>query len=201
MQAIFTSENDQRGYALPAVGLVALAGGAAIWVWGLQNLRTSVGVAISPELASSTLTLVSLGMLIVLAGLGLCIYSLAMRRTRLGSYRIGSSVYSNEATLESTNESMSVIISPVHDRESIENLGSTVRVSKTVFAAIVQSLVLVALYAGLVRGYKASVSMQTWVHTNFALGAYLLNYEGVLVIAGLLGVLMFRFLPRRRFSE
>ena len=179
------------------VGLLALAGGAAIWIRAFQNLRASGGVAISPEVVSSTLTLVSLGMLIALSGVGLCIYSVAVRRRSLRGHGIGSSAYSNEASLRSR----SVSSSTGELLESIENSNSTRRGSKPVFAALVQSLVLVALYAGLVEEYVANASMQHWVHANFALGGYVLNYDGVLIVAGLLSVLVFQFLHKNRFSK
>src|SRR5712692_1387418 len=177
------------------VGLLALAGGAAIWIRAFQNLRASGGVAISPEVVSSTLTLVSLGMLIALSGVGLCIYSVAVRRRSLRGHGIGSSAYSNETSLGSMTGSRSVSSSTGELLESIGNSNSTRRGSKPVFAALVQSLVLIALYAGLVEEYVANASMQHWVHANFALGGYVLNYDGVLIVAGLLSVLVCQCLP------
>jgi hypothetical protein len=39
--------------------------------------------------------------------------------------------------------------------------------------------------------------MQNWVQANFVPGSYFLNYNAVLVLAGLLGVLIFQLLPRK----
>jgi len=43
--------------------------------------------------------------------------------------------------------------------------------------------------------------MQNWVQANFAPGSYLLNYNAVLVLAGLLGILIFQLVPRKLHSR
>ena len=70
-------------------------------------------------------------------------------------------------------------------------------VSKSVAIALVEAVLLIIIYGGLVREYASNVNMQNWVQTNFAPGIYFLNYNAVLVLAGLLGVLIFQLLPRK----
>jgi len=69
-------------------------------------------------------------------------------------------------------------------------------VSKALSIAVVEAVILILIYGGLVREYASNVNMQNWVQANFALGSYSLNYKAVLVLAGLLGVLIFQLLPR-----
>src|SRR2546428_5900130 len=70
-------------------------------------------------------------------------------------------------------------------------------VSKALSIALVEAVILILIYGGLVREYVSNVNMQNWIQANFALGSYLLSYNAVLVLAGLLGVLIFELLPRK----
>jgi len=76
------------------------------------------------------------------------------------------------------------------------NLGS-----KALAIALVEAVLLIIIYGGLVREYASNVNMQNWVQVNFAPGSYLLNYNAVLVLAGLLGLLIFQLLPRKLESK
>jgi hypothetical protein len=72
---------------------------------------------------------------------------------------------------------------------------------RTLAIALVEAVILVTIYTGLVREYISNVNMQNWVQTNFVPGIYLLNYYVVLILAGLLGMLIFRLLPRKLQPE
>ena len=85
----------------------------------------------------------------------------------------------------------------VKTRKRSFHLPSLSVVSKSVAIALVEAVLLIIIYGGLVREYASNVNMQNWVQTNFAPGIYFLNYNAVLVLAGLLGVLIFQLLPRK----
>ena len=72
---------------------------------------------------------------------------------------------------------------------------------KVLAIALVEAIVMIIIYSGLVREYGSNVEMQDWVQANFAPGGYLLNYYGVLIVAGLLGVAIFQLIPRRLQSN
>ena len=76
------------------------------------------------------------------------------------------------------------------------NLGS-----KALAIALVEAVLLIIIYGGLVREYASNVNMQNWVQANFSPGSYLLNYNAVLVLAGLLGILIFQLVPRKLHSR
>src|SRR6266540_4026618 len=82
VQAIFTTEDDWKAKTTLALGLFASTAGAASWAWSIQ--------------ASLPLTFVSLAMLLVIGGVGLSTYSLAVRRTRQENNRIRSALYELE---------------------------------------------------------------------------------------------------------
>jgi len=73
--------------------------------------------------------------------------------------------------------------------------------SKALSIALVEAIVMILIYGGLVQEYSSNVNMQNWVRANFALGRYFLNYYGLLILAGLLGVAIFRLIPRRLQSK
>ncbi len=201
VQSIFTTERARNRNALPALGLLAVGGGVTIWIWALRNFDTSNGIDISQSVASSALTLASLGMLIVLTGTGLCAYSFAARKARMGRRTMGLSVRSNESAFGLTNELSSRDTSTRQSLDSTWNLRSTHRVSKTFLVAVVQSSVFIASYVSLVAEYETNLRIQSWVQTNFPLARGLLNYYVVLLLTGLLGVLLIQFFPRKHFSE
>jgi len=151
--------------------------------------------------ASSILLPISIPLLI--GGVGLCTYFLAMRRTWRASSRIESALYELEALVgqkSSTPVSMldgGVVPGAKKARKRSFHLPSFNIVSKALAIALVEAVVLIIIYGGLVREYGSNVNMQNWVQANFALGSYFLNYNAVLVLAGLLGVLIFQLLPRK----
>ncbi|HZY93780.1 MAG TPA: hypothetical protein VFE98_02840 [Candidatus Bathyarchaeia archaeon] len=67
----------------------------------------------------------------------------------------------------------------------------TRKVSRTMLVGLVEAGLLVLIYAGLVGEYSSSLSMQSWVRANFAIGEILLSYNAALVFAGILAVLAF----------
>ncbi len=166
----------------------------------MRNLNTSNGPNISQSVASSALAFASLGMLIVLAGTGLCVYSFAVRRKRLGGNTVGFSLHSNSPDTGFTNESSDKDAPTRQYWESTSDLKLTHRVSKAFVAVVVQSLVYVAFYGGLVAEYNDNPRMQAWVETNLPLVGDLLNYYGVVLLSGLLGVLVVQLLHGKHSS-
>ena len=201
VQSIFTTHHRGHGNARPAIGLLAVGGGVSIWAWAIRNLDTSYGSNISRSAVSSALTFASLGMLTILVGAGLCVYSFAVRRTKLATDTIGFSPLSISRDFGLTNELSDSGTLARQYVDSTWSLRSTRRVSKTFVAAVAQSLVYVALYARVVAEYNNSPRMQAWVQTNLPLVGDLLNYYGVVLLSGLLAVLVVQFLSRNRSSR
>src|SRR5947207_526194 len=67
--------------------------------------------------------------------------------------------------------------------------------------AFIQSSVIAALYAGLVEEYQSNLSMQQLVRLAFPTAKYILNWETVLVLSTLLGLITTQFLPGRILAE
>ncbi len=73
--------------------------------------------------------------------------------------------------------------------------------SKLGSVAFIQSLLLVALYAGFVQEYESNLTLQIWVRSNFPVAETVLNWENVLILSVSLGLLLLQFLPGRFLSE
>ncbi len=201
VQSIFTT--DRRGdgnTTAAAVGLFAVAGGVSVWAWTVMNLNISNGPNISQSVASSALAFASLGMLTVLAGTSLCVYSFAKRRKNLGRNTAGFSLHSNSPDTGFTNESSDRDAPIRDDWDSTRDLKLTDPMSKTFVTVVAQSLVYVTFYGGLVAEYNDNPRMQAWVQTNLPLVGNLLNYYGVVLLSGLLGVLVVQFLHGKHSS-
>lgn len=206
VQAVFTASTNWKGRAQLALGLVGLGAGAASWIYttrafggfGLGNLVPW------NESASNILLPISIPLLI--GGVALCTYFLVMRRTWRASNRIESALYELEALVSQRNGApgASSTERPVPDAKISKgsfHLPSFNLVSKALAIALVEAVLLITVYGGLVQEYASNMNMRNWVRSNFAPGSYLLNYNAVLVLAGLLGVLIFQLLPKKLQSR
>jgi len=202
VQAVFTPSTNWKGRAQLTLGLIAIGAGTASWTYTTRALGGFGLGNLIPwnEKASAIILPISIPLLI--GGVGLCTYFLAMRRTWRASNRIESALYELEALVGQKNGAPGS--SP--DQGSLPDMKGARKsrfgfVPKTLAVALVEAVLLILIYGGLVQEYASNVNMQNWVHANFAPGSYLLNYDAVLVLAGLLGVLIFQLLPRKFESK
>lgn len=128
----------------------------------------------------------------------MCTYYLAMRRTWRARNRIESALFEFEALVAQNNGgAMPTSGLAVTPETKVEMRSRSSIVSKALAFAIVQSAILIIMYTGLVREYIANSNMQNWVRANFAPGTYLLNYDAVLVMTGIIGILVFQLIPMK----
>ena len=201
VQAIFTPDGDRKGKALAIIGLLLIGMGAAVWIWTIQGVRGATEGAVFQEVSLSLLSF-SLAMVLVIGGAGLNTYSLAIRRTRQENYRMVSSIYKLDELVGPKN----VVSNPPPitetDAKVLEEQASPRRISKTLAVALVEGVMVIILYLGLVSEYKSNIHMQEWVRANIFLGDYLLNDLALLPLtATLSGVLIFQLWPRRTESK
>jgi len=198
VQAVFTPSNNWQGLAQLTLGLAAIATGTAAWTYTTRVLGGfGLGNPILYDTSASAI-LLPISIPLLIGGVGLCTYYLAMRRTRRASSRIESALYELGALVGQKNGAPGS--SP--DQGTLPGVKATGKsrfglASKALSIALVEAVILIMIYGGLVRGYASNVNMQNWIQANFALGSYLLSYNAVLVLAGLLGVLIFQLLPRK----
>jgi len=201
VQAVFTPDTGWKGRAQVAIGLITIGIGAVAWVYSTRGLR---GLGLSDQIpwdSSVSAFLLPLSIPLLIGGVGLCTYYLAMRRTWRASSRIESALYELEVLVgqKSTSpESPAVVGVVMEAKRTGRSFGLP---SKALSIALIEAIAMIIIYGGLVREYSSNVNMQNWVRTNFALGDYFLNYYGVLILAGLLGVAIFRLIPRRLRSR
>jgi len=200
VRAVFTSEASWKGRAQLALGLIAIGVGTGAWSY---SARGFVGLGLGnliPWDASVSAFLLPVSIPLLIGGVGLCTYYLAMRRTWQTSSRIESALYELEALMEKKNSPDSDVKAGIVREAKLMGRRSF-HLPKVLAIALVEAIVMIIIYSGLVREYGSNVEMQDWVQANFAPGGYLLNYYGVLIVAGLLGVAIFQLIPRRLQSN
>jgi hypothetical protein len=206
VQAVFTPSTNWTGRAQLALGLLAIGAGTGSWIYTTRALGGFGLGNVVPWNESVSAILLPTSIPLLIGGVGLCTYFLAMRRTWRASNRIESALYELEALVGQKNSvpGSSLYAGAVPEaktRKSSLHLPSFNLVSKALAIALVEAALLIMIYGGLVQEYASNVNMQNWVRANFAPGSYLLNYNAVLVLAGLLGVLIFQLLPRKLQSR
>ena len=206
VQAVFTPSTNWTGRAQLALGLLAIGAGTGSWIYTTRALGGFGLGNVVPWNESVPAILLPISIPLLIGGVGLCTYFLAMRRTWRASNRIESALYELEALVGQKNgvPGSSIAVRAVPEAKSRNrsfHLPSFNLVSKALSIALVEAVLLVIIYGGLVQEYSSNVNMQNWIRSNFAPGSYLLSYNAVLVLAGLLGVLIFQLLPRRLQSR
>jgi len=137
-------------------------------------------------------------MLLVIVGVGLFMYSFALRRTRQETDRLRSALYELEVLVEPKNGPTESAIDPQPKVESRIGNGLPHGGSKTLGIVIAETAILVIFYGGLVQEYVSNVNMQQWVRSSIWPAAFILNYNALfLVIGGLLGTATFQLLTRK----
>jgi MFS family permease len=202
VQAVFTPRNDWRGRAQLALGLAAIGAGTAAWTYTTRVLGGFGFGNLVPYDVSFSAIFLPVSIPLLIGGVGLCTYYLAMRRTWRASNRIESALYELEALVGQKNGAPGSSPEPrtVPDAKAARKPRFGL-VRKALTVALVEAVLLILIYGGLVQEYASNVNMQNWVQANFVPGSYFLNYNAVLVLAGLLGVLIFQTLPRKLQAE
>ena len=200
VHAIFTSEDDRSEDGPAVVGVLIAGIGVGLWLLAAGLFGPFTEVPLTSGIVLRSTTVLSSGMLFLVGGVAICTYSLLVRRTRRERDRQESAIYELEESTDSSDELIGPVRKNVPD-EPPSGRSAHRNISKTAAVALVQSLMMIGLYGLLVQEYNSNLNMRGWIHTNFILGDYILNYDGLLVAAGVLGVVMFHFLPGRRFSE
>lgn len=202
VQAVFTQDSSWKGRAQVALGLITIGVGTAAWAYSTKGLG-GLGLGnIIPWDSSVSAILLPISIPLLIGGVGLCTYYLAMRRTWRARNRIESALYELEALVgqKTGAPGSSPDTGPPPDVK-VARKPRFGFLSKGLTIALVQATLMIILYGGLVQEYASNVNMRNWVKANFTPGSYLLNYNAVLLLAGLLAVLIFQLLPRKLQSK
>ncbi len=193
MQAIFTPANDFKGKIEIAAGGFMVGLGILFWALSLRSLADAVNVRILSDTANLSELFQPLAIVLVTGGIGLCTYSLTVRRARQDNYRVEAAVYELQTLVEGKTSSTS----PIPEGRRLGKTAITrvhrFHFSRVFAAALVEGVLLILAYSGLVQEYNSNLNMQRWVQANFGIAGYVLSYNTVLLlVAGLLGYLIFQ---------
>jgi len=197
VQAIFTPTNDSRGKVVIGVGLLVVALGAFFWLASLRSFSDGSSLGITSTGGLFSILFQPLAIILFIGGVGLCTYSFAVRRARQDNYRIEAAVYELQTLIEGKT-GVPVPSTDVKPSGKVAtSRGYRLHFSKAFGAALVEGVLLLFAYAGLVQEYNSNLDMQGWVRANFGFGGYILSYNSVLLlIAGLLGYSFFQIANR-----
>jgi hypothetical protein len=186
LEAIFSSQKPGREKEI-------LAGSAGV-ITGLFLFILAIYRTFSPEVLGpfsdsvySSLAFGAVGIILLICGGGTITFAIRQRESN------------QSQPMRSEGHNVSDALS---NTESKTVTGGVFGASSRIGAvAFVQSLVLVVLYSGFVQESESNTTMQIWLQSNFPVGQSVLNWEGVLVLAVFLGIVLLQFLPGRYFSE
>ena len=201
VQAVFTPDINWKGRAQVAIGMMAVGFGITAWAYSTRGLGGFGLGNPSPLNSSVSAFLLPVSIPVLIGGVGLCTYYLTMRRTWRASRLVESALYELEALVAQKSLSASFSESGAAIEAKPTGRKPPHLPSRVFTIALVEAVVMIIIYGGLVQEYGSNVNMQSWVQANFAPGAYLLNYYGVLTLAGLLGAVIFQLLPRHLQSR
>ena len=170
--------------------------GTAAWAYSTRGLGELGLGNLIPWASSVSAFLLPVSLPLLIGGVGLCTYYFTMRRTWRASSLIESTLYELEALVIQRSLSAGFPESGAAIEAKPTGRRRFHLPSKALSIALVESVVMIVMYGGLVQEYGSNVNMRNWVRANFALGGYVLNYYGVLILAGVLGVMIFQLLPR-----
>ena len=202
MQAVFTASSDWRGKAQLALGLVAIIAGAASWTYASRSLGGLGLGSIIPWNPTTAAFLLPFSIPLLIGGVGISTYYFAMKRTWRASNRIESAIYELEALVAQKNrlgespQGSATSSAPLSKEKRRLGFGSS-----ALAIALVEAIILLVMYGGLVQEYTSNLNMQNWVRANFSMGTYFLSYNAVLGLAGILGVVLFQLVPRKTGSK
>jgi hypothetical protein len=185
LEAIFTSQNHVRNSEILA-GVAGVLAGLFLSIVAVFQAQDPKALGAWGQSIHSPLAFGSIGVLLLICGVGTIIFALVEHETSLKS-RIASSA--DEVDSSRSDGS-------AKERRWIFGPGS-----KLGSVGFIQSLVLVVLYAGFVQEYESNSTMQIWIRSNFPVGQSVLNWEGVLILSVSLALLLLQFLPGRFLSE
>ena len=188
LEAFFTSQNNVRNSEV-LTGAVGVVTGLFLFIFASFQAEDPKALGAWGQSIYSPLAFGSMGVLLLICGVGTVMFALANHERRLEN-RLSSSIDEQYEVDPSrgakASEGRRWMFGPGY------KLGSV---------AFIQSLALVALYAGFVQEYESNLTLQIWVRSNFPVGQSVLNWQGVLILPVFLGVLLVQFLPGRFLSK
>lgn len=178
VEAIFTAARPKRDTRF-AIGILVILAGISLWLTAALHSDFPALFATSEIGAYLSILLNSLGLILLITGVGIC---------------LSFSVFDRTDFKEASPDRPRGVRNGFTGRLITRNFG---------FGLVVffQSCVVLALYSGLVDEYQSNPSMQLWIRSNLPIGRYFLSLSTALVIAAALGLVVIQFLPERRFAE
>jgi len=170
------------------VGVAGVVSGLFLSILAIARTNAPQALGLLANVVYSSLTFGSLGVLLLTFGGGALVFAVVRQQSEALD-RVSSSIdgHSGDALGDGAVP---------QETQRVFGPGSGIGA-----LAFVQSVVLLALYSGFVQEFGSNMTMRLWVRSNFPVALSVLNWEGVLILAVSLGLLLLQYLPGRFFSE
>lgn len=180
VDALFSRDEEKGRFGLFVASLAILVG-PALWTIDIAgSLRPNYFGAAGLD-SYTSLVLAPLGLLFVISGMGLHL-----------SLRTLATPDSSKESTDSAEQSAQILPSPRSISANSLRFG---------VVAFLESLLITALYAGILDEYRSNLGMQDWVRRTLPTAQILLSYQALVASSGILALLVVQFLPGRRLSE
>ncbi len=189
VHALFTARKEPKTTLGQAIGLTTAAAGTAIWAWALLVFIGSVEPVLLVDKTSSSIMMLSVAVPLIAAGSTTFAYSRASRRT-----------IDDDMDEESMTREVEALASPRTNDKTMYQPGiRNTRSTRAEVAAIVEGIIIVLMYAVLLRDYDSSVYLREWVGTNFQAATFILNDNVFFLVVGVaVASLGFHVLSRKK---
>ncbi len=197
VEAIFTSAEAQRD-ARFLLGLGGIVSGIVLWTTVTLDFTYPKLFGTSEIGSYLSMALSAIGLVLIIDGAAIC----AVYRGSRTDYRDDQTIGEIDPSPE-LSDSQRPTVASLNSNQLSRRRPSIVSSAnvKNGLAAFVQGCILIVLYSGLADEYQSNVSMQQWLRSFFPAGKYFLNWEAVLLVSAVLGLIVTQFLPGRLLSE
>jgi len=189
VHALFTARKEPKTTLGEVIGLTSAGVGVTVWAWALLVFIGNVQPVVLVDKTASSIMMLSVAVPLIAAGSTTFAYS----RARRG--KIDEGVDEESLALE-----VEALAGPRNNDHAFyqPKIGSA-RSTRAEVAAIVEGMIIVLMYAVLLRDYDSSVYLRQWVEANVPVATFILNDNVFFLVVGVaVASLSFHILSRKK---
>lgn len=187
IHALFTPRKN-RSRRKEVIGLLVAGTGALVWSWALLVFMGSAQTIIFADRTSFSIILLSIALPMIASGSTVYAYSRGSKQKEEVDEN-DSIVREVEALAKNGNDLPPDLKTSREMRKGLSRLSTL---------ALIEGVIIIALYIGLLREYDSSVYMQGWLQANLPVATFFLNDNVFFLMVGIvISSVLFRFGARK----
>jgi hypothetical protein len=194
IHALFTPRKS-RSKRKEVIGILIASTGALVWAWAILAFTGLAQTIIVEDRTSFSIILLSIALPMIASGSTVFAYSRGSNRgeEEFDEFdETGSLAKEVEPLTKKENNLPPDLQSSLEMRKGMSRLSTL---------ALLEGVVIIALYIGLVREYDSSLYMRVWLQANLPVATIFLNDNVLFLMAGIIiSAAMFRLGARKRRS-